>query len=208
MPLMSEQKYADYRKARGLPGGSQAAVNKAVKTGRITKVIDPLTKKPKIDPVIADAQWERNTDLEQQLRGNGGVPPVAPAEAPDLRRPANSGASDDPEDDREELLRHKTQSAKADAQLKTMQALERAGALVDAAEVRREAAAIARQLRNAVLAIPDRVAPVLDPANPARAHNLLTAEIAKVLREFGTGLEQRADSRAAEPEEAVLQGVR
>jgi hypothetical protein len=78
MTLMSERQYAEHRKARGLPGGTQAAVNKAAATGRITKVIDPESKKPMIDPAIADAQWERNTDLEQQLRGHGGLLP-APA---------------------------------------------------------------------------------------------------------------------------------
>jgi hypothetical protein len=81
VPLMSERQYAEHRKARGLPGGTQAAVNKAVATGRITKVIDPASKKPVIDPVIADAQWERNTDQDQQLRGHGGVLPEAKADA-------------------------------------------------------------------------------------------------------------------------------
>jgi hypothetical protein len=80
--LMSERQYAEHRKARGLPGGTQAAVNKAVSAGRIAKVIDAASKRLMIDPAIADAQWASNTDPDQQLRGHGGVlPEVKPAPA-------------------------------------------------------------------------------------------------------------------------------
>lgn len=77
MQLMSERAYAEHRRTRGLMGGTQAAVNKAVASGRITKVVDPESKKLMIDPAIADAQWERNTDLDQALRTLGSAAPGA-----------------------------------------------------------------------------------------------------------------------------------
>lgn len=42
-------------------GVSEAAVRKAIKSGRITKASDGT-----IDPVKADAQWVKNTDVGQQ----------------------------------------------------------------------------------------------------------------------------------------------
>lgn len=87
---------------------------------------------------------------------------------------------------------HKSKREKYDAELAEMKFLQAAGALVPAAGVRREAMESARAVRNAMLAIPDRVAAVLDPGNPARAHKLLTEEIQKVLREQTDRLEQRA----------------
>jgi hypothetical protein len=94
----------------------------------------------------------------------------------------------------------------AEAQMAEMRAMQAAGALVPAAGVRKELAALARATRNAMLSIPDRVSPVLDPANPARAHKLLTDEIGKALRELSARLEREraaADPEAAEPERAL-----
>jgi hypothetical protein len=76
--------------------------------------------------------------------------------------------------------------------LKQLDLLERRGALVRASEVEKAAAETARQVRNAMLAIPDRLAPVLDPANPGRAHKLLTDEIGKALRELSAALDESA----------------
>lgn len=94
---------------------------------------------------------------------------------------------------------------KAEAVMSEMKALQAAGALVPAAGVRKELAELARATRNSMLAIADRVSPVLDPANPARAHKLLSDEIGKALRELSARLEQRAaaDTGATEPEAAL-----
>src|SRR6185436_14647859 len=89
---------------------------------------------------------------------------------------------------------------KAEAQISEMKALREAGALTSAAAVRKEAADTARRLRNAMLAIPDKIAPVLDPGNPGRAHKLMTDEITKALSEFRAELEQRAAAAAGADE--------
>ena len=56
MPISSLRAYARSRKARGLPGGSPAAVGKAVAAGRIVRRPDG-----QIDQDQADADWLRNT---------------------------------------------------------------------------------------------------------------------------------------------------
>lgn len=79
----------------------------------------------------------------------------------------------------------------AEAQLAEMRALQAAGALVPAAGVRKENTEIARGIRNAMLAIPDQASAVLNPADPAKCHKLLTDLISRVLRDFTGRLEQR-----------------
>lgn len=48
--------YAQWRKERGLPGGSRWAVQKAIRDGRITQEADGS-----IDPEQADRDWGKNT---------------------------------------------------------------------------------------------------------------------------------------------------
>src|ERR1022692_4464316 len=56
MPLLTLRGYARSRKARGLSGGSPAAVKKAIDSERITRLPDG-----RIDQAAADAYWHRNT---------------------------------------------------------------------------------------------------------------------------------------------------
>jgi hypothetical protein len=53
---LSLRAYAKHRKALGLRGGTDAAVRKAVATGRIRLLADGT-----VDPVAADASWDANT---------------------------------------------------------------------------------------------------------------------------------------------------
>lgn len=56
---MTLGKYAEHRRARGLPGCSKAAVSKAIKAGRLAKsVVRDHRGQPKIaDPELADREW-------------------------------------------------------------------------------------------------------------------------------------------------------
>lgn len=54
---LSRRAYAAHRLERGLPGGTDMAVRKAISTGRITVEADGS-----IDPAKADAQWLSGTD--------------------------------------------------------------------------------------------------------------------------------------------------
>ena len=63
MTTLSLRAYARSRRSRGLPGGSLAAVQRAVASRRIT-----LTADGKVDQDVADRQWFERTDQEQQER--------------------------------------------------------------------------------------------------------------------------------------------
>lgn len=76
---MTQREYAAHR------GVSQPAVSKAIKTGRIK--IEPNGK---IDPVKADAAWNRNTDPEK--RANGRTGGAATLRTPQARAPTESVA--------------------------------------------------------------------------------------------------------------------
>lgn len=64
---LSIRAYARHRKASGLPGGTDAAVRKAIKTGRIAVLPDG-----KIDQKAADAAWSENTNSAKQTDAGAG----------------------------------------------------------------------------------------------------------------------------------------
>ena len=63
--ILTLGKYAESRKARGLPGGSKNAVSKAIKSGRLARsVVRDQRGLPKIaDPDLADREWRCSRSL-------------------------------------------------------------------------------------------------------------------------------------------------
>lgn len=187
-------------------------VTQWIRDGRVVVLIDGS-----VDADESHARLDNTLDLTKGVRGVGNVtssspqtntsamapaPGAAVSAAPGMpagdllqgtesaaadRAPSSSSSRDDQVD-----WEARKRKDRADAQLAEMKALKEAGALTSTAAVQKEAMEVARQVRNSMLAIADRIAPVLDPANPARAHKLLTDEIQKALRELRVGLEQRA----------------
>lgn len=155
---------AEYARRRGV---SREAVRKAVSGGRIT-LIDG-----KIDPAVADIQWQQNTNPSQQ-RSN----PAAFAAAMQT-----GDESIGPRVYDMNLSRAKKEHF--DAQLTEMKALKECGNLVDAnqtASVMTEAGA---QLRLALERMPDKLAPALAAETDQHTvHALLTAEIDHCLHAF------------------------
>jgi hypothetical protein len=74
MAMMGQREYARHRLALGLPGGTLAAVQKALKSGRIAPAQDG-----KIDSDAADASWAARTDAALQRA----VPPAV-EKAPEI----------------------------------------------------------------------------------------------------------------------------
>lgn len=64
MALLTYEKYAQHRKALGLSGTTPQAVEKAIKSGRITPMPGG------IDAAVADIQWEANTRKRADLHAN------------------------------------------------------------------------------------------------------------------------------------------
>jgi hypothetical protein len=114
---LSLRAYARHRKERGLPGSTLKAVQKAIETERITVVtLAGQTRIP--DPEAADREWLANTD---PVRSHGLI-----------------GEDDDLEDDGGEAGRFRDAAARErhwKAQLAELNYKQRAGELVNAAEI-------------------------------------------------------------------------
>lgn len=185
MPGLSIRAYARHR------GVSHTAVRKALASGRISAGADRL-----IDPAEADRQWTVATDVTKPRNSVTGDPKLrrsAPAvaepksSAPSLENPANgvgeAGA-----------LRAASSYAASRgvresylARLAKLQFEERSGKLVDADEVRAHLFSLGRRLRDAMLGVPDRLAPVLvGQSDQAAIHRLLTEEIMASLAELSS----------------------
>lgn len=160
----------EYSRRRGC---TEAAVRRAVKDGRITLVDG------KVDPVAADAQWARNT------RVRAGSRPANDANLRAGQAPHAAGASVGsaaPEAPVEDYYVVKARRERAEADLAELKLAEQRGELVRAADVRSAWAKRAASLREAILQLPARMAPVLAAeADQARCHDLLQAELHAVL---------------------------
>jgi phage terminase Nu1 subunit (DNA packaging protein) len=185
-------------------------VTQWIRDGRVV-----VTAGGKVDADTSHARLDGTLDLTKGVRREGNVTSTAPAEQDTRSAQHDDGVRAEvaavakpraPGPDDQVDWEARKRKDRADAQLAEMKALQQAGALTPTAAVQKEAMEVARQVRNAMLAIPDRIAPVLDPANPSRAHKLLTEEIHKALRELRSGLEQRAAAAAgADERELALQ---
>ena len=112
-------------------GVHEASVRKAIASNRITTLPNGL-----IDPAIADRQWEANTAVKQDEH---------------VSEPA-TGISYQKSRANKELF---------EALLKKLEYEERSGKLVELSKMEVDAFTAARVARDKLLAIPDRIAPIL-----------------------------------------------
>lgn len=167
--LVSLREYARSRRARGLPGGTLGAVQKAILRKRITPI------EGKIDPEVADIQWGRNTDVAQQQRGaTGGHPPVTPA--------PTAGETTEPASPRNDYFDSRGRREEAEAQLAELELREKLGELGRVVDFRRALDDIGRLVKDRLQVIPDRTAAIVRAApDDATAHALISKEIRSVL---------------------------
>ena len=179
---MNHVTMAEFARIKGV---SIEAVRKAVKTGRLVNSlkITPGKKVPKIDPVVAAAEWERNTDHSK--RTNGGdiriEPRQTPYTKPDVIRHNEPIANGGPSITQSKAIleAYKARLARIEYELK----IEK---LVEASDVKEQAFRLGRQLRDSMLNIPDRVsAEFAGIAIASEIHTRLTDEIRKVLEALG-----------------------
>ncbi len=185
MPGLSIRAYARHR------GVSHTAVRKALANGRITAGADRL-----IDPAEADRQWAAATDVSKPRNSVTGEPKLRravpatadPALGAQTLEHAANGAGE------AGALRAASSYAASRgvresylARLAKLQFEERSGRLVDADEVRAHLFSLGRRLRDALLGVPDRIAPVLvGQTDQAAIHRLLTEEIMTSLAELSS----------------------
>lgn len=176
-----------------------------MKTGRITAHRDPTTGQPWIDPDEADAQWVANTDPTKQAGSEAikrrkvapsGVEPetegTAAANAPQGSEFQGRGEPTTVACDADMLeadMDRVPSLAASKARLEHYKALDREadyrkkiGELVDAGAVEREAFERGRALREAIMALPDRLmAELAAETDQHRVHFRLTEELIRAL---------------------------
>lgn len=167
MPTVTPTAYAKHRKV------SPQAVFDAIEKGRLQSSV---TKQPSgrmlVDVEAADAEWAANTDS-----GTGS-----------LAHAKNKAKDDQPEVKTEGGLTYaeaRAQHERFKSRLAQLELEQREGKLVEADAVQREAFKAARQVRDALLNLPDRVAGVLAAeTNQFKVHQLLTKEIRRALEDL------------------------
>ncbi len=153
---------AEYARRRGV---SRQAVSKAIRSGRIKLV------RGKIDTTLADAQWRANTDPAPEF----GVKDVDEGPKAKEGLPPSS-------------LSYTTSRAIREAysaRLTRLEYEEKVGELISADKVRLQAFNSARRARDLLLAIPDRVAPIVAGIpDQLECHRILLQEIHRVCDEL------------------------
>lgn len=140
---LSVRAYAQHR------GVSHPAVIKAIKSGRIATEPDGS-----IDPIKADAQWDRHTRTAQPTTPKASTSrPAASAAPPSPMPPSN--------DDTRGVDYHKARAVRETyaARLAKLDFEERSAKLISKDEADTEFFTLARQLRDRMQQIPRKVAP-------------------------------------------------
>lgn len=163
--------FRQYAKRRGV---SPEAVSKAVETGRISTVLDAAGKR-KIDPAKADAQWELNTSKAMQRKPTAPArPPVS--ESPDPAPTAGAGPS---------YAQSRAIREAYAARLAKLEFEEKSEKLVEVDKVKVEAFRTARIVRDAILAVADRIDAELAVLNDRNEINrVLKTELVRALEDL------------------------
>lgn len=194
--------YAKHRKTKGLAGGSLQAVQKAMTAGRITVVKTGAGYS--VDFEAADAQWAANTHPTQGRDAATHKPPRQQAGTPnqqpnfgqrsptplggDTLRPP--GASSDEAINQTAVKFNIGRAAKMayEAAQAELNYKARLGELVERAKEESRARSLAQEVKDAILGIPDRIAPLLAAESDAlRVHIMLTDELIIALERLSCG---------------------
>lgn len=138
--LLTRTEYASYRKENGLLGGTYNTVAKKVREGKIT-CVDKL-----IDPDVADLEWNRNTDYQGQPK----TETIRDQECALLES-----------EEIPEFVLSKARIEATKAILIDLELQEKQGELVKVAEVNDHLFDVIVNLKQAILLIPQRIAPEL-----------------------------------------------
>lgn len=195
---------AEYAKLRGC---SAAAVTRAVQSGRLKHCVVMVNGKPKIgDVALANREWDMNTKAAHRTPGTGGhfvengIRPPAIVAVPDIPAPAGfvTGHEIDPSTGFPHTSVSRAKKEHYDAISAQLKADEAAGTLVNREEVRRAAFDTARQVRDSLLLIEDRLADQLAAINdPAVIRVLLRDEFRAALEALSNAVAEDDSTAAA-----------
>jgi phage terminase Nu1 subunit (DNA packaging protein) len=167
MPTVTPTAYAKHRKC------SPEGVFDAIRKGRLqASVTRQESGRYLVDVELADKEWAANTDS-----GTGS-----------LAHAKNKPAAEPVAVESEDGMTYAEARAKHEQfkmRLAELELEQREGKLVEADVVQREAFKAARQVRDALLNLPDRVAGVLAAeTNQFKVHQMLTKEIRRALEDL------------------------
>jgi hypothetical protein len=177
MPLVTKSEYARSR------GCSPAAVTGAIKTGRIKAAVVTKDGREFLDFDKANELWERNTQQQPPPTRAAKSTPKTPTD-----RELQAFIQGLPEDQIPDLNDSRARREHYLAEKARLEALRGRDELVPSDQVKAEAFACARAVRDALLGLADRLAPMLAATTDAReCHRLLTEEHRVALRGLSDG---------------------
>jgi hypothetical protein len=169
---------ADYAKHRGV---SRALITQALQSGKISATT-ALDGTRLINVEEADREWEQNTFIGNK-RGKSGDSVMSEESIEEAKEPSAGNTYAKSRAFRETAL----------ARLTHLELQRKMGQLVDARAVELQAFADGRKIRNAMISIPDRVAPILAAENDVvKIHSILAKEIIATLKGLAVELGESA----------------
>jgi hypothetical protein len=172
-----------------IKGVTRQTVATAMK-GRIAAAVVEREGLRLIDRDMALELWDRNTVRNNNAKVGpaGAAPPPAVAAAPPTPAQLREYIEALPEDAIPDLNESRARREHYQAEKAKLEALQGRGELVPVADVKAQAFALARAVRDGLLALPDRVAPMLAATqDAAQVHRLLSEEIRVALRGLSDG---------------------
>ena len=153
---------------------SYAVAQRAVKRGRIS--MEGEGRDAKVVWPKAKTEFEARRDLTKVRKGNAGKHDI------NINNPGHSANGNGAVPN---LWDAKARKEDYLAKIRELDYLERMGKLVDAKVVEDAAFQKAREIRDAFLIIPDRIAAILaKESDPARCHEIMTKEIEAILKKL------------------------
>jgi len=154
-----------------LRGCSLTAVQKAITSKRITPLPDGT-----IDPERANQEWAKNTFAGQTVHR-------AQAAAREERASQTHEPPTATGDPVAQYLRARAVKTSFEARTAQLEYEERAGRLIQAVRASEYAATFSAIVKDGLMAMPDRLAPMLAAVDDEKAiHRVLTAEVSALLR--------------------------
>lgn len=172
-----------YAKARGI---SHEAVRQAIKAGRLKKSITYVGDDPKIaDETLADQEWAANTDQSKPRNRITGDPKHRRAGKDDPMKPMANDAGSDGVGRGPSYAQSRAIREAYMARLAKMDFEEKAGKLIPADGARVAIFNTARKARDMLMAVPDRVAPlVIGQTDAHEIHRILMDEMRRIAGEI------------------------
>ena len=172
---LSIRAYAKYRKV------TEAAVRKAIKSGRISK-----NKNDKIDPILADKDWQENTnptqinnlEITKEIEEINKTNKISDKKTKKITN--NNPKSISPSYQESRAIKEKYH-----AKLSKLQYEKESERVMPVSEVAKIAFDTARVIRDRMLNIPDRIAPhLIGQTDIFKTKEILKTEITKALEEL------------------------